>query len=305
MTKEKSIILWKYLSQMNEEDFFGMFIWYYRGFPNDKKIQNDFLKKLIENKWLYDKSGNVYCPSEIFEDELADEYERNEILVKVLKIKKLKNGMSYEEYMEIVRLNNMDENAQKQFLNEEYEDEIIEVDAEKVYSNFNNEILKLTLNDDDYEQENDKDEKSLIGLWGERFVFNSFIKKYEDEGAVISLKEDKDCYMTYNEGNTIKISLMDRDGICNEGYDISITVNNEIYEYIEVKSKSKTSSKPFSISNSQWKMATALFGENCGEKYSLCFVINAGTKDAEIIYNNNPVKRWIDGEIRIRKIGVK
>lgn len=306
ITKEKSLILWNYLLDFEKEEFYGTFTWHYCGMPNNVRIQCYFLKNLINNKWLYDENGEVYYPHELFEEQLSHEYERNEVLRNVLKIKKLKNGMTYEEYNKLVKLNNMDEEAQKHFLNDEYEGELIEVDAENFHADLEDSVSDVNLDEEKYEDyEEYLDEKSRIGLWGERFVFNSLINMYEKKGNSIILKEEKDCEIIDLQGNKIKISLMDRDGICMEGYDIRITINDEISEYVEVKSKSKTSSKPFCVSNSQWKLATKLFGENCGEKYTLCFVLNAGTQEARIIRKNNPVKKWIEGEVRFGGVKIR
>ncbi|NLZ72884.1 MAG: DUF3883 domain-containing protein, partial [Bacteroidales bacterium] len=82
------------------------------------------------------------------------------------------------------------------------------------------------------------------------------------------------------------------------GYDISIRRGNEIFEYIEVKTRENENKEVFTVSGTQWEFCKTLEKKyGCGDKYCIYLVTQAGTNMAKIKVLRNPYKNWIEGKL--------
>ena len=72
-TKELSLLIWEWLIEYIPSNFntAAFYFRYYRG-VREIRDTSTIINRLRENKWLYNKNGNLCCPNEITKEELAD-----------------------------------------------------------------------------------------------------------------------------------------------------------------------------------------------------------------------------------------
>lgn len=88
---EKSCILWSFLLkhlEMGTKLFQGEYLWKNPRAKNErnKSFESKLSKILKEKRWLTDKNGNFFKPSEININELSDNYERNQFSEKLISL---------------------------------------------------------------------------------------------------------------------------------------------------------------------------------------------------------------------------
>ncbi|MBU9711218.1 sacsin N-terminal ATP-binding-like domain-containing protein [Evansella tamaricis] len=116
VTLEKSKALWSMLnlyieevgSQLFESKLTGKYTWYYRR-ERWAFFEVYFLKQLKSTPWLFDKKGNCKKASELFKNDLHDEYEitsETEVLI---------NALMFKPDIEKVYMEQLSEDEQKNF----------------------------------------------------------------------------------------------------------------------------------------------------------------------------------------------
>ena len=81
------------------------------------------------------------------------------------------------------------------------------------------------------------------------------------------------------------------------GCDILIKMNNEINEYVEVKSSRFDKKEFYRMSGSQWALAHRLYNEGRGNSYFIFVARKVFDKSPIICPIQNPIKKWKDGKL--------
>jgi len=85
MTKERSRVLWQFVSNIPEEWFKGTLSWWTRNTPHEEPFTSYFVRALQDGKWLYKVgSDEPVTPREIFQDDAEKEYGRAPVITKHL-----------------------------------------------------------------------------------------------------------------------------------------------------------------------------------------------------------------------------
>ncbi len=322
ITREESIILWKFLLQnlasydkWSKKEFFqGEYSWFYYR-ENSQKFDAIFLKTLKNTPWLFDKDGNQHLPSQISLSELPDSYTKDndnvEVLINVLgfqidEIKQIeeKTGGKFvpkDEYEEFSKWKK--ERSEKEAKEETEEDSwISEVEPESVESSVEEIEPEIIDTPDLRGQRPSEINTGNNNSWSE-------IDEQDEAEKEISKKQLKDIgnwgeRFVYNHlkkqldiEDNIEIIWLNENGDVGKGYDFSILSDGKEIEYIEVKSKTDSNPHLFEITGTQWEFARKLYKENEGDKYKIYVVSNAGTEKAKIIIIENPAKLWKEGKL--------
>lgn len=159
--------------------------------------------------------------------------------------------------------------------------------------------------DEKFEEETDElpIDKKAIGKWGEKCVYHTLLRKYQEHGEIIETDSGFKIIDSNNEESEIVWLNKNRD--IGKGYDLCIKQNGIEVEYIEVKSKTQEDPELIEIQGTQWEFARKLFDQNEGEKYSFYVVLNAGRENATITVYRNPVKLWKEGKLYAHPVNFK
>lgn len=150
---------------------------------------------------------------------------------------------------------------------------------------------------------NNKSQK--IGAWGEQLVFKRIKDRYAKSGYTISDETDLK-FRAIKDGEILVVEHHNSDDKIQMGYDISIKRGEEVLEYIEVKTREKNIKQYFAVSGTQWEFCKTLEKDhNCGYKYCVYLVTQAGTKSAEIQIFRNPYKNWVEGKLEADPVCIK
>lgn len=133
---------------------------------------------------------------------------------------------------------------------------------------------------------NNIESRKAIGDWGEEFVNNYLKQKYKGQ-------------------SDITIKWLNQKDLIGIGYDFVILEKDVEIEYIEVKSKVSYYPSSIEISGTQWEWARELYDNNNGEKFKIYLVLGAGKDNASISIIDNPIKQWIDGELKAHPINIQ
>ena len=105
--------------------------------------------------------------------------------------------------------------------------------------------------------------------------------------------------------NIIVLKNMNRPTANNKGYDLAVSLNGDVVEYIEVKSKSDEDPHLFEVSGSQWNLARKLYDHGLGDQYEIFLVSSAGKADKHITVFKNPYKLWLEGKMYADPVKIK
>lgn len=137
------------------------------------------------------------------------------------------------------------------------------------------------------------DVKVKIGRWGEEYCLKYLLKKYTEKYPQANFEKTDNGFIVCEQDKTIvevywENRLEDR-GV---GFDIKLVENN-IEQFIEVKSTKTDDKEWFEISQRQWE-----FAKEKGEKFHFFRVKNAGSKkEANVNEISNPIKLWDEGKL--------
>ncbi len=137
-----------------------------------------------------------------------------------------------------------------------------------------------------YTNYNSVESRKAIGDWGEEFVNNYLQLKYKNQ-------------------SNITIKWLNQNNFIGVGYDFVILENNIEIEYIEVKSKVSYYPSMIEVSGTQWTWARELYEQNNGEKFKIYLVLGAGKDNAYISVIENPIKQWIDGDLKVHPVNIE
>lgn len=329
------------LSSWQANKFFeGKYKWFYYS-EHERSFEAKFLKTLKQLKWLFDKNNRLRKPSDITLSELSEKYTREgsniETLKKVLEFKpeiieqlpeteKEILKIVKEEGLTLEELKNLISERKKKTPDEEEgtwtpecEPDTItppmqEVEPDKIItpdlsnqteSNEAEKPEESAKEDEKVEEETDEFpiDKKAIGKWGEKCVYHTLLRKYQEHGEIIETDSGFKVIDSNNEESEIVWLNKNRD--IGKGYDLCIKQNGIEVEYIEVKSKTQEDPELIEIQGTQWEFARKLFEQNEGEKYSFYVVLNAGSENATITIYRNPVKLWKEGKLYAHPVNFK
>lgn len=344
ITKERSYALWSVLNTLEQSCLQGELEWKYYGKITRKSIPSYFIKKLQEAKWIYDGDGIVLSPSEIYEDDVRRLYGGGSNinvftykpdLIKQLppeeqQILELTKGLPLEflqqmreQYLQMTAPTPININPETspvdidtaEFSNEKKAlsaQELTGDDAE-LSSDDLDDVMDLLYGNSDLPDEiiekiivhRTSNEAELDGDLGERFVISSLKKKYQMDGYQI-MGDSKDSFVAKKAGQICEIKRHNTSAKKQKGYDITITADGNIIEYIEVKSKKSDDREFFKVSGLQWEFAKKLHQEGQGEKHFVYVVSSVRTEEKRKITKvSNPYKAWIDGDLEADPVRIK
>ncbi len=146
--------------------------------------------------------------------------------------------------------------------------------------------------------------KNELGHRGEMIVFSFLKKKWNKKATLINETENEMIYQN-KERSIFTISILNKEGKKGIGCDILIKNEEEIYEYIEVKSSKLVKKGLFPVTGYQWSLAYKIFNQGEGNKYSFYIVKDVLGATPKITQIKNPIKKWKDGELRAHPINLE
>ncbi len=322
---EKSKALVVELIALSDDRYQGCIEWYTSmGAYKPKKnylIPAQFLLDLRNEKWIFNNNGRCFAPNEVFKDDFIKWYEINKSdkLLEFIDFKPsirkslpiedqeklaLVDFFTVEELKEFKRQKDAEKDSEKLpeisieddtrsiVLNEN--DDFVESETESNHSeiSFNEEphesiesestdrkhIEKITIKKTD-------NTKLIIGDQGERTILEHLKKQLSNTSDIPGgfISDGKKFLVLGNN---------------NPGYDIEVSKDDEIIEYIEVKART-TESNSVVITHLEWEYA-----KKYGDKYTIYIVdgvLGKGDKEAPLSFHkyNNPYKLHIDGKITL------
>lgn len=142
--------------------------------------------------------------------------------------------------------------------------------------------------------------KMAIGRWGEEYALKCLKKNLRDKYPKGKVEETEDGFtISLNERMIVKVQWLNKINDRGEGYDIKV-IDNNVEEYIEVKSTKTDTKDWFEVSGKQWKLM-----ERIKDKFHIYRVYNAGTKEAKLIDIPNPYKMWQEGGLTAYPIRIQ
>lgn len=330
----KSALLWEILLEKIEEAgiasgegfFQGIYKWWRFTDYYSEKFDASFLKKLKKFAWLIDKKGNFRKPSEIFFEELSDDYEKESssaiVLKRVLDFKpEIYEKLPKEDREKLDLVNNWTVEQLKQLIEKKGEEEEWEPELEpdevkpiltpgkfpnKDYHGLETPPNKVPPNKKGGKEEDRKTNPTnikKIGRWGEEFVFNYLKNYYKKKGKII--EKETGFSVVQENGPEVKVIWLNKEKDTGEGYDFVIGKDGEWEKYIEVKTKIKTVGEYLDITGDQWGLANHLWKKGEGEKYFIYVVENAGSESSKLSIIKNPVKLWKEGKLSAHPVRLR
>ncbi|MCX7811237.1 MAG: DUF3883 domain-containing protein [Leptospiraceae bacterium] len=142
--------------------------------------------------------------------------------------------------------------------------------------------------------------KMKIGRWGEEYVFKLLKKELSAKYTKGKMEETSDGFtIRSDELLIVEVRWLNKEKERYGEYDIEVVENN-IKEYIEVKSTKTRTKDWFDVSNVQWEKM-----KQEQDKFHIYRVYNAGTKDANLDVITNPYKMWQDGDLNAYPIRIQ
>jgi len=142
--------------------------------------------------------------------------------------------------------------------------------------------------------------KMKIGRWGEEYVLKCLKEKLSAKYTKGKMEETSDGFtIRSDELLIVEVRWLNKEKERYGEYDIEVVENN-IKEYIEVKSTKTRTKDWFDVSNVQWEKM-----KQEQDKFHIYRVYNAGTKDANLDVITNPYKRWQDGDLNAYPIRIQ
>lgn len=341
INSEKSFLLWKLLLNNIEslnswearEFFEGKLKYYYQSQHSESRVAS-FANILKQNAWLVDKNNSLRKPSEITFSELSDNYIKENPNLDTLKkalgfkpeiIEQLpenekrileiaaKNNISPEEFEKLIS-KIQKTSSEKEIVwtptvgPDSVNGRISETDPEIISPpKVPNQSTSTNSNQGNRGEEPTDEEITTpdtksIGKWGEEFVFHSLKKKYQND----TLQETETGFIvTQFPDDKLEIVWLNKNGNAGKGCDFVIKKNDIEIEYIEVKTKTKSSDELVKVTGVQWEFARLLYDKGEGDKYCFYLVKNAGEENAEIKVLRNPIKLWKEGKLYAHPVNFK
>ena len=160
--------------------------------------------------------------------------------------------------------------------------------------------------DEEDEQESDVSDnlsshaRKAIGCWGEKYAVkclrDSFTKKYPD--GQIEDREDG-FSISINGQSRIQVHWLNAFNDVGEGHDIQV-IDDEIEEWIEVKSTKTESKELFPVTRKQWEKAQEL-----GPRFHIYRVFNVGTDNVKYRDVPDPYNLWIEGKLVAYPVSIR
>jgi len=138
----------------------------------------------------------------------------------------------------------------------------------------------------EYDNYDNLKSRQAIGDWGENFVNNYLVQKYQND-------------------TDIKIKWLNKDNYLGVGYDFVILKDEKEIEYIEVKSKLSHNPSIIEVSGTQWEWARELYNKHEGDKYKIYIVLGAGSDSASIEIITNPIGQWKEGSLKVHPVNIE
>ncbi|MDP2944153.1 MAG: DUF3883 domain-containing protein [bacterium] len=312
LSKEKSLILWKFLIlKLNKKTDFRACRCYTHYGPKREYNNSEFLLLLQNEKWLYNKVGELKKPSEITINDLNDEYEKGDNFDELTEIVKF-GCDEIEKARETLKRVNL-----KVVSNEDYE-ELCELRAEKVARQKNlvendnvskgiEEIAKNYIYDSNCKiiKSSDSDRLTLRG--GPENISSAGGRGRRKAGSTGELSVYNYLRDEYGFEHVHWVSSYAKtEGVNPDGddekypYDIFYD-NNGVTKYVEVKATPEKSMNFFKISAREHA-----FGIENNSNYELYLVDNCGVEPHirgpfSILYDN--FRQQVDRYIYEFKIG--
>ena len=335
INEDRSRVLFKLLSDKTRDYFMGNYSWSYSHSYHDKDFKAYFVRALNSAPWLIGSEGTLTAAGNLTKQNIVDIYmcKDNAPVLEILElIPDVFDSLpdSIKIRLDLVReipLSALEELRDKYVSKQkvEVEEQVIEeepgtsestiIDAGfampdapggdiKQDENADSDDNSGAAQSDDDEDYNVKkrvvirtaDNKSIvIGRWGELKVINSLMDKYRDKG--FSISDTEQGFEGINADGD-RIQLVNKNiGKVQRGYDFELYLNDEVIEFIEVKSRASEEAELFSISGLQWRKANELFSNGEGDKYVIYVVSSAGKASAKVIRYGNPVKNWRENKL--------
>ena len=346
LTQERAKILFEILNSTDDEYFQGELQWKYYSNTTKKHFPSFFVKKLQNEKWILNREGEFVSPNEIYEDEVKSLYGGGKILkyfsfkpdiIKQLppeeqQILEITRGLPFEylqqmreQYLQLTTPRSIDIEPENSPVN------IDDVDFSNSYNDLSSEELTYMEDFSDMENADISDALDLLygnsdipdeivekiivrrssneaevdGDLGERFVISSLKKKYSDEGYKI-YNEENNSFSAKKDDVIFSVLRHNTTSKKQKGYDITISKNGDILEYIEVKAKKTDEKELFKVSGLQWEFAKKLYEEGMGDKHFVYVVSNVRSENrTKISKVSNPYKAWIEGSLEADPVRIK
>lgn len=146
--------------------------------------------------------------------------------------------------------------------------------------------------------------RNELGARGEIIALGFLKKKWKQKATLISENENEMVFQD-KEGHKFTITLLNKEGKKGIGCDIIIKNEEQIHEYIEVKSTKLTDKDLFPVNGYQWSLAQKVFKEGQGNKYFFYIIKDVLGEKPKVTPIKNPVKKWKDGELRAHPVNLE
>ena len=329
ITLERSALLWKLLLKNITKSASP-----YSFFEGVRKHSNyasifaaDFLEKLRQSRWLFDKNKNLKKPSDITFSEINDRYEKTPRVYflenrlqfkpevteqlsddqkKALSIgeRAMQEGVTKDEFETFLATRKAKSQDNEKKWSPECEpgttdSEIETVEPDKIASTQSiktkspNQESQATLPRPEKNIEEPSADKKEIGDWAQQQVYHHLKKEFEKKGKII---ETHSGFKVTSDNDAFEVEDLNKNGT-GIGCDFSIKKNGEDVKYIEVKGKTRENPEWVDVSRNQWELARNLFDRGEGEKYFFYVVSNVGKSGSKIRKIRNPIKLWKEGRL--------
>lgn len=145
---------------------------------------------------------------------------------------------------------------------------------------FTEQLLQLSDRDQqamrplDVSPEAPKEQRELLGRWGEQLVFSYLRSRVQPGHSVRWVNENSESGLPFD------LMVVKHDSLAQ-------TAGEVVVAYIEVKSTATQNRSWFEVSHREWLLA-----QQYGDKYQIYRVFGAGTADAKVKRVVNPYKQW-------------
>lgn len=302
--KKESLILWNILVKSREH-------WKVSGFVNTM-----FIQELKDTRWLFNKFGQRYKPSELTPNELDEAYDTSNELVSILEFKpdvlrefELEHNVKILSYDELQMMKiEMDllkkENERLKNLYEpiitgnENEDNLPNIDEVQLGNELTQKDIQIF--DDIIPEDHQTDNYLNFEGNGSNGGMISFgpSKRQKNIGSrgeeyVLKLLREN-----FKSNDAIEIKDLNEDDKLGVGCDIIVSKDSIAVTFIEVKSTEGGYDNKFKISEKQWRTAIKSHLDNNEPEYHIYCVYYAGSTTPQHIIIKDPVNWMLKNQLR-------
>jgi len=294
----------------SRQDFVG-------GWYNDKlPMQSTVGKLLINENWLYDKSGCVIDKplSVVSADDLCEQYDRD-----------------HENYDKLVELLGLAPDFFKRY-EEKTGKKIVSMTPEQYerYEEWMAQSQSGEQSSDDWEKVAPEDvspalvpdnsgarpagasaPKPITGTSGGATDASGAAERSDANRSPASdLRKIGDWGERYvrpyieNQHPDARVEWLNEEGNLGRGCDYQVRENGQTY-YYEVKSRVDERPTVFEVTNAQWSLAQELHANGNGDHYRILLVSNAGKESAKFQQFKDPVGLWKAGKIYAHPVSIR